>query len=295
MTAWILTIAADYPQHLEYAFADGFWDFNQRRDIQPGDDLFFWQAGRKELVGWATATTAIRPRTPAMPSARWLDDSPTRYKFRVDLVKRSGEPQSSPDWSEIRTQVGTGASPNIPVIEVKNADGEVFLKGLFVANPSAIEAKVKAQLAERGKFLDATDRRLRRLTDVVYRPSQSKFRDSLYVAYDGRCAMSGSDVAEALEAAHIVAYKGMESDAVQNGILLRVDLHRLFDRFLLTVGADLRVHMDPKLRGGAYAPFHGTPIRMPENPEHAPDIEALATHWKACDYMTAEGFPRIVS
>lgn len=204
-----------------------------------------------------------------MPPARWLDDSPTRYKSRVGLVEHSGEPPWSPDWNEIKAKVGTGASPNIPVIEVKSANGEAFLKGLFVAKSSGIEAAVKAQLARRGQFLDSTDRRLRRVADVVYRPGQSKFRDSLYVAY-----------------------KGMESDAVQNGILLRVDLHRLFDRFLITVGADLRVHLDPRLRGGAYARFHGKPIRMPGDPTDAPDPQALATHWKACDYMTSKGEER---
>lgn len=292
MTAWILTIAAGYPQHRDFAFQDGFWDFNQRRDIQPGDDLFFWQAGRKELVGWATATTAIRPRTTAMTAARWIDDSPTRYKFRVGLVERSGEPPTSPDWSRIQKEIGTGASPNIPVIEVKGAEGEVFLKGLFVTKSSGIEAKVRQQLAARGQFLDSTDRRLRRIADVVYRPGQSKFRDSLYVAYGGRCAITGSDVPEALEAAHVVAYKGMESDAIQNGILLRVDLHRLFDRFLITVGADLRVYLDPKLRHGAYAALNGKAVRMPAKSEHAPDLRALATHWKACDYMSAQGHVR---
>ena len=292
MTAWIVRIGADYPQHLDFAFRDGLWDFNQRRDIQPGDDLFFWQLGAKELGGWATASTAMEPRTTAMPAASWKDDSPTRYKYRVGIEPRSAEPSTSPEWSEIQRRIGTGGSPS-PVIEVRTSEGEAYLKGLFGTAPSSIETKVKAQLAARGQFLDATDRRLRRVADVVYRPRQGKFRDGLLVAYGGRCAVTDSDVAESLEAAHIVAYKGMESDAIQNGVLLRVDLHRLFDRFLLTIGADQCVHLHPRLRKGVYEALAGESVRMPADPAHAPDPEALATHWKACEYMTAQGYARM--
>ncbi|MCA0156409.1 HNH endonuclease [Tsukamurella sp. M9C] len=293
MTAWIVTIASEYPEHMGIAFEDKWWDFGQRRDIRAGDDLFFWQAGVKKVVGWATTTSSIEPRTEEMPPAHWTDDSPTRYRYRVHLVKRAAAPVTSPTWDEVRARIGTKASPNIPVIEVKTGAGERFLKSLFLDASSEIDEALLRQLTAKGAFLDAADRRLRRVTDVVIRPGQSGFRDGLLVAYDGRCAISGSDVTEVLEAAHIVSYRGMQSDSVKNGLLLRVDLHRLFDKFLVTVGADRRVRVAPGLREGAYGDFHGKRLRNPIVAGSEPADEALENHWKACDFMTSAGQVRI--
>lgn len=293
MTAWIVTIASEYPEHMGIAFEDGLWDFGQRRDIRAGDDLFFWQAGAKEIVGWATTTTSLEPRTADMPAARWTDDSPTRYKYRALLVKRASAPAVSPTWDEIRAGVGIKSSPNIPVIEVRSSAGERFLKSQFLSEPSEFDAALLERISAKGAFLDPADRRLRRVTDVVIRSGQSGFRDSLLVAYGGRCAITDSDVSEVLEAAHIVSYKGIQSNSVQNGLLLRVDLHRLFDKFLVTVGADRRVRVAPGLREGPYGEFHEKRLRNPVVAGSEPADEALENHWKACDFMTAAGQVRI--
>ena len=62
------------------------------------------------------------------------------------------------------------------------------------------------------------------------RPDQRRFRRAVLDAYGGRCAVTGCDVAEALEAAHVADWRS-END-VGAGLLLRVDLHRLLERGL---------------------------------------------------------------
>ena len=61
------------------------------------------------------------------------------------------------------------------------------------------------------------------------RRGQPDFRKKLLAAYSGRCAISDCNCKEALEAAHIGGYWGEASNHVQNGVLLRSDLHTLFD------------------------------------------------------------------
>ena len=66
------------------------------------------------------------------------------------------------------------------------------------------------------------------------RLGQQWFRKQLIAAYDGRCAVSGCGVNEALEAAHIENYSGPKSQVASNGILLRRDFHALFDAHLIS-------------------------------------------------------------
>lgn len=80
----------------------------------------------------------------------------------------------------------------------------------------------------------AAGERIARYMEVEVRQEQPAFRRAVFAAYEGRCAISGCDVPEALEAAHL---RGRDWRAGQNevkdGILLRRDLHTLYDRGLL--------------------------------------------------------------
>src|SRR5579862_5392280 len=70
---------------------------------------------------------------------------------------------------------------------------------------------------------------------IAVRQGQPRFREALLGAYGGRYAISRCDVAEVLEAAHVLPYRGKQTNHVQNGILLRGDLHTLFDLGLIAV------------------------------------------------------------
>ena len=75
---------------------------------------------------------------------------------------------------------------------------------------------------------------------VALRQGQPQFRKSLLTAYRSRCAITGTAVESVLEAAHIWPHKGEQTNEVWNGLLLRADLHTLFDLLHLTVEADTR-------------------------------------------------------
>ncbi|RZM24778.1 MAG: HNH endonuclease, partial [Pedobacter sp.] len=70
---------------------------------------------------------------------------------------------------------------------------------------------------------------------ITARRGQKSFRDKLLKAYEYKCAVTGCDVIATLEACHIMPYNGDYTNHIQNGILLRSDIHVLFDLGLLTI------------------------------------------------------------
>jgi len=71
--------------------------------------------------------------------------------------------------------------------------------------------------------------RQRTLISVLDRRGQSDFRSRIMGAYKQKCLLTGVDIPEVLEAAHIIPVKYGGSDETGNGVCLRVDIHRLFD------------------------------------------------------------------
>ena len=117
---------------------------------------------------------------------------------------------------------------------------------------------------------------------IAVRQGQPQFRKHLLAAYSGRCAVSGCDVEAVLEAAHIVPYQGSETNHIQNGLLLRADLHTLFDRGLMSVDPrSLRVVLHHELRNGPYGCYHDTPLAPPAQMADRPSPLALNAHFSA--------------
>ncbi|QCO07476.1 HNH endonuclease (plasmid) [Azospirillum argentinense] len=126
----------------------------------------------------------------------------------------------------------------------------------------------------------------RRLVEQVsaVRPQQARFRAALIAAYSGACTISGTTVAVTLEAAHIVPHRGAATDIAQNGLLLRADLHALFDADLLGVDPDdlgVRVHRD--LLGTEYAALEMRPLRLPLDAAAHPSKPAL--RWRYIRFL----------
>lgn len=80
--------------------------------------------------------------------------------------------------------------------------------------------------------------RQRRLAQVLSRTGQSKFRSTIMQAYQGRCFLTGEDISEVLEAAHIIPVTNNGADLAENGLCLRVDIHRLYDSGHLRIRPD---------------------------------------------------------
>ncbi|WP_024546514.1 HNH endonuclease [Picosynechococcus sp. NKBG15041c] len=122
------------------------------------------------------------------------------------------------------------------------------------------------------------DRKWRQM-DVVQREGQEKFRAELFQVYSGKCAITQCDVPDVLEAAHITRYSGIDSNHVQNGLLLRKDIHTLFDKMLLTIDANtMQVVIAPKLIGSCYEPLSNQKIFLPKKIEFYPSLNSLKRH-----------------
>ncbi len=127
------------------------------------------------------------------------------------------------------------------------------------------------------------DTRERTARPATQRDGQPEFRESVIAAYAGKCAITGCAILDVLEAAHILPYRGAHTDKISNGLLLRVDLHRLFDRQLLAIDPEtMDVLLAPCIRESEYKKWGGCRLRLPENPQVQPHPEALRKHFEAC-------------
>ncbi len=123
------------------------------------------------------------------------------------------------------------------------------------------------------------DERKKVLRSIVRRQGQSRFRKALICAYQGQCAITGCIVTELLEAAHIHPYMGEQTNKVTNGLLLRADIHTLFDLGLIHISpTTLKVLVSGKLKGTEYESLHQKSLNLPLRAEHHPNIEALQWH-----------------
>lgn len=125
------------------------------------------------------------------------------------------------------------------------------------------------------------DARKRIIASIVQRTGQACFREKLLEIYGNRCAITECDVVFALEAAHILPYKGEHTNDVRNGLLLRADIHTLFDLGKISINPEnYCVMLSDDIRTTAYSQFHGKRIILPKNDYQKPDQEALEIHFK---------------
>jgi putative restriction endonuclease len=121
-------------------------------------------------------------------------------------------------------------------------------------------------------------------TLVRPRLGQGLFRVLVTEAYDRRCAMTNERTLPVLQAAHIKPYALEGPHELNNGLLLRSDLHTLFDQGYVTVDpANMRMVVSPRIReefenGRHYYALHGQPVRLPSDSTALPAVEHLAYH-----------------
>ena len=120
---------------------------------------------------------------------------------------------------------------------------------------------------------------------VLVRPrlGQGAFRIGVTDVYERRCAITGERTLPILDAAHIRPYGAGGEHEITNGLLLRTDVHRLFDLGYVTVSGDGRFEVGRRLKqdfenGRLYYEMHGRPITPPRELSHRPARAALEWH-----------------
>lgn len=286
MQAWLLTISKDFPQHWDYAVEHGLWDMITPRSIRAGDVVYFWQPGKSFLGKVRALTDAIAIDPAAVTPGPW-DDWPgpeeKPYAARFTLEVLASESVGSPPWHEVAA--ATGLSKNPTFVRTVSPDQQEILDQYIGAGPTPEQSLSDA---ERQKVFDNldVDMRVQRLQLVALRQGQPRFRAGLLSAYNRRCAISGTAVEGVLEAAHIAPYKGQHTNLTANGLLLRADLHTLFDLNLITVEASTyRVRVSPALAQTDYASYEGVTISTPSTLDDQPLADQLQRHNDECAWL----------
>ncbi|MGB8707845.1 MAG: HNH endonuclease [Dehalococcoidia bacterium] len=115
------------------------------------------------------------------------------------------------------------------------------------------------------------------------RLGQGSFRILVTDAYERRCAVTNERTLPALDAAHIKPYSESGQHIISNGILMRRDLHALFDKGYITVTPSMKVEVSRRIReefenGRDYYRLHGSTIRLPVGPENRPSLGYIEWH-----------------
>ena len=161
----------------------------------------------------------------------------------------------------------------------RNAEGK--FEAVQVESNADTLALVEAEdaLAQHMPPIDSEhDAREWALRAVAMRRGQQGFRSSLIDAYGGQCAITGCGIVDILEAAHVRGYLGEYTHRVDNGLLLRADLHTLFDLHRVWIDDGFMVRVAESLRGTEYEAYDGQRLRLPRQTAHYPKREHLAHH-----------------
>jgi putative restriction endonuclease len=115
------------------------------------------------------------------------------------------------------------------------------------------------------------------------RLGQQAFKARVLVAYDRRCAITGSKIRPVLQAAHIRPVTDGGEHRLDNGLLLRSDVHTLFDHGYLGVDPRYWLHVSPRLReefgnGEQFYERARHPIALPPRRADRPSREFLEWH-----------------
>lgn len=111
------------------------------------------------------------------------------------------------------------------------------------------------------------------------RKGQAALKQKLLEVYDAKCCVTGCDILEILEAAHIMSHAESGINHSENALLLRADIHILFDRHLLKISPKaLKITLDESLKNTEYWSLNGNRLRK-RNDNKKPSFEYLDSRW----------------
>lgn len=120
--------------------------------------------------------------------------------------------------------------------------------------------------------------RQRETVERMARPNQVRFRKELLDLYGSACAITGCSALDAIDAAHVIGVGDDGNDDPSNGIILRADLHRLFDRDLMAIDpGSMQVRFATNCQTH-YADIEGIKIEIPDG---GPEPVQFEQRWTA--------------
>lgn len=282
MAGFVIPIGTGRQPNWTLAKEHSIWALVKNFRIQAGDDLFFWQA-QEGLIAYARATTDSMPvlEDDSLP---WPDHAEVGYKwsFNFRLIDEPASPVET-QWKLIQEHLGSKDIPNKPALRIDTSRVPVFVE--MFGDPS-IDGPPDDELAEPDLDPAALARDLRpyAVRAIRQRLGQASFRSALISEHGARCMVTGCDVPAVVEAAHIRPYKGPHTNVVGNGLLLRSDIHTLFDLYLLTILPSGQISLAPPLRTSPFGSLDGTQLAS-KSSKNVPSASALADHNAKCSWL----------
>lgn len=266
------------------------------RALQPGEMfLFKLHAPRNVIVGGGIfAYSNTLPCSLAWEAFHEANGAQTLQEMRFRIARyRRADPTDRTDFvvgCRILTQpfffeesdwipVPASWAPNIVSFKTYSTDTTEGKSLWEAVNERLNPLSSPGKAAERARFAEPH----------LIRPrlGQGAFRVLVTDIYRRRCAVTQERTLPALEAAHIRPYGVGGLHEAQNGLLLRRDIHSLFDAGYVTITPDLRFEVSGRIReefdnGKHYYALQGHKIEPPSDLGHRPDPDALAWHNEHC-------------
>lgn len=258
----------------------------------PGDRLYFWQGSPKLRIESIGVLVDVELPEHKGEEARFLVryvsgllDKPVGINaLREDpVVGEASFLKSGPAGTlfpltdERDARIAEMILEANPDVEHVFADWEGHIRGSSAIFDSDVDREEIDDLADIQSGLDAREFIVRA---IARRRGQPQFRQELLRAYGTRCAITGTEEPSCLEAAHIWPYKGEHTNTVRNGLLLRADIHTLFDLNLIAINPEThKVAVSNRIQDPDYRKLEGKGIRLPGTEGDTPFREALADRW----------------
>jgi uncharacterized protein YjbI with pentapeptide repeats len=201
----------------------------------------------------------------------------------VTLAESSGEPE--PISEPVDLQISQTKSPDLPLEFGARDRGQPDLnqtkhyqtnhyqtnhyRTKSNAEPEEFLELIKQRMGENGHFASVS-------LAIAKRRGPSTLRQQLLEAYQGRCSMTGCEVEPILEVAFLQPNQPTQNSDPSNGLLLRADVHTLFDLHLIAIDPEtLNIIVAPTLRNTTYGSLHQKPLRQTTLAGFQPNQELL--------------------
>lgn len=256
------------------------WRVRSHKAAKQGDRFFLFQQGEGLRGIFGAGRLIEKPQQQPDPTDIEGDDT-YRAAIKFDqLVDPKRE--FLLEWNEIEDLVSdTLSNTQTSGISVEADVADEIDRRL--AQRISLGSKIRSDEADdRGFDPDSvSDLRDRAIRAIRVRRGQQAFRAQLLAAYGGRCVITGCKVKDLLEAAHITPYLGRVTNHTSNGLLMRSDLHTLFDCGLLAIDPETRkVVVSSKLKASSYSKIDGVKLRDPLQLSDSPSTNNLRKRFK---------------
>jgi hypothetical protein len=201
-----------------------------------------------------------------------------RYPQRVDVEEWLHYVPAGVTVPGLNEVVGVGGGMTRAAFVIPADFYAMILERLRARATGTEEADGYEPTGEDGYEPTGEDARQLVFASIKARQGQEGFRNSLRERYGDTCVVTGCPLLALLDAAHICPFRGEKDNHPANGLLLRADIHTMFDLDLLGIEPEtLRLSVHPDVRAAGYGDLEGGLLRCRSN---RPSRASLAWRWE---------------